>query len=224
VIEWLVLLVLLALAALYHKRRTAAIKRHYEEALERQRQEYENKMRELLAHVETRAAERAQRIFDEWRAKELESLKAQYDKLLAEKTEAIKKEYEALFEKWKQVHEARIRRDAVQRSLAVTLGRVGEELAPLLIFKSYGIEPKDLRHIGTPVDYIAFKGLSEGRVDEIVFIEVKTGKSTRLSGVEKEVEKAVEEGKVRFLVVNVKEELERLAQRLTQPVFEMVEV
>jgi predicted Holliday junction resolvase-like endonuclease len=89
VIEWLVLLVLLALAALYHKRRTAAIKRHYEEAPERQRQEYENKIR-------------AQRIFDEWRAKELESLKAQYDKLLAERTEAIKKEYEALFEKWKQ--------------------------------------------------------------------------------------------------------------------------
>jgi predicted Holliday junction resolvase-like endonuclease len=171
VIEWLVLLVLLALAALYHKRRTAAIKRHYEETLERQRQEYENKIRELLAHVEARAAERAQRIFDEWRAKELESLKAQYDKLLAEKTEAIKKEYEALFEKWKQEHEARIRQDAVQRSLAVTLGRMGEELAPLLIFKSCGIEPKDLRHIGTPVDYIAFKGLSEGRVDEIVFIE-----------------------------------------------------
>jgi predicted Holliday junction resolvase-like endonuclease len=112
----------------------------------------------------------------------------------------------------------------VQRSLAVTLGRVGEELAPLLIFKSYGIEPKDLRHIGTPVDYIAFKGLSEGRVDEIVFIEVKTGKSTRLSDVEREVKKAVEEGKVRFLVVNVKEELERLARRLTQPVFEMEEV
>jgi predicted Holliday junction resolvase-like endonuclease len=153
------------------------------------------RIRELLAHVEARAAERAQRIFDEWRAKELESLKAQYDKLLAEKTEAIKKEYEALFEKWKQEHEARIRQDAVQRSLAVTLGRVGEELAPLLIFKSYGIEPKDLRHIGTPVDYIAFKGLSEGRVDEIVFIEVKTGKSTRLSDIEREVKKAVEEGK-----------------------------
>jgi predicted Holliday junction resolvase-like endonuclease len=192
--------------------------------LEIQRQEYENKIRELLAHVEARAAERAQRIFDERRAKELESLKAQYDKLLAERTEAIKKEYEALFEKWKQEHEARIRQDAVQRSLAVTLGRVGEELAPLLIFKSYGIEPKDLRHIGTPVDYIAFKGLSEGRVDEIVFIEVKTGKSTRLSDVEREVKKAVEEGKVRFLVVNVKEGLERLAQRLTQPVFEMEEV
>jgi hypothetical protein len=61
-----VLLIFLALAALYHKRRTAAIKRRYEEALERQRQEYENKIREPLAHVETRAAERAQRIFDEW--------------------------------------------------------------------------------------------------------------------------------------------------------------
>ena len=53
---------------------------------------------------------------------------AQYDKLPAERTDAIKKEYEAFFE---QEHEARIRQDAVQRSLAVTLGRVGEELAPL---------------------------------------------------------------------------------------------
>jgi hypothetical protein len=51
---------------------------------------------------------------------------------------------------------------------------VGEELAPLLRYKSYGIEPKDLRHIGTPVDYIAFKGLSDRRVDGIVLIEVKT--------------------------------------------------
>jgi hypothetical protein len=72
VVEWLVSLVLLALAALYHKRRTAEIKRHYEEVLERQRQEYENKIKELPAHVEARAAERAQRIFDEWRAKEFE--------------------------------------------------------------------------------------------------------------------------------------------------------
>jgi predicted Holliday junction resolvase-like endonuclease len=151
-------------------------------------------------------------------------LKAQYDKLLAERTEATKKEYKALLEEWKQEHKARIRQDAVQRGLAVTLGRMGEELAPLLIFKSYGIEPEDLRHIGTPVDYIAFKGLSEGRVDEIVFIEAKAGKSTRLSDVEREVKKAVEEGKVRFLVVNVKEGLERLAQRLTQPVFETEEV
>jgi hypothetical protein len=70
VAEWLVLLVLLALAALYHKRRTAAIKRHYEEVLRYRGRNM--RIRELLAHVEARAAERAQRIFDERRAKELE--------------------------------------------------------------------------------------------------------------------------------------------------------
>jgi predicted Holliday junction resolvase-like endonuclease len=217
------LLALLALLALHYRWRVAAVRRHYETALERQRQEYESKIRELSARVEALAAERAQRIFDEWRVRELESLKAQYDKLLAEKAGAIKREYEALFERWKQEHEERIRQDAVQRSLAVTLGRVGEELAPLLIFESYGIEPKDLRHIGTPVDYVAFRGLSEGRMDEIVFIEVKTGRSTRLSGVEMEVRRAVEKGRVRFLVINVKEELERLARRLAQQVFEAEE-
>ncbi|MCC6020293.1 MAG: hypothetical protein LM577_02855 [Thermoproteaceae archaeon] len=223
VVVLLALLALLSLLEVRHRRSIAAIKRHYEAALERQRQEYESKIRELSARVEALAAERAQRIFEEWRARELESLKAQYDRLLSEKAEAIRREYEALFERWKQEHEERIRQDAVQRSLAVTLGRVGEELAPLLIFESYGIEPKDLRHIGTPVDYVAFRGLSEGRVDEIVFVEVKTGRSARLSGVEREVKRAVEEGRVRFLVINIKEELERLARRLAQPVFETEE-
>jgi len=51
------------------------------------------------------------------------------------------------------------------------------------------------------VDYVAFRGLSEGRVDEIVFIEVKTGRSSTLSDRER-------------AVINVKEELDRLLQRL----------
>ena len=50
---------------------------------------------------------------------------------------------------------------------------VREQLAPLLIFSSYGI---DLRFVGTPIDFIAFKGLSSGRLEEVVFIEVKSGR------------------------------------------------
>jgi len=73
------------------------------------------------------------------------------------------------------------------------------------------------------VDYVAFRGLSEGRVDEILFIEVKTGRSPALSDREKAVKRAVEEKKVRFAVINVKEELERLLQRL-QPEFRAEEV
>ncbi|WP_053240227.1 Holliday junction resolvase-like protein [Pyrobaculum islandicum] len=72
-----------------------------------------------------------------------------------------------------------IRRNAVERSAFTILGRVGEQLVPLYLFERYGIEPKDLCFIGSPVDYMAFRGLSRGQVEEAVFIEVKTGKPPR---------------------------------------------
>jgi predicted Holliday junction resolvase-like endonuclease len=217
---------------------------------------FRGKIREVSARADASAAERAQRLFEEWRSRELAAVRAQYEAryvelrnhyeaqyaelkkqyearhaelknqyeaqyaaMLAERTEAVKKEYEALFERWKQEYEEKIRQDAIQRSLATILGRVGEELAPLLIFEKLGIGPKDIRHIGTPVDYVAFRGLSEARVDEIVFIEVKTGRSSTLSEREKAVRRAVEEKRVSFAVVNVKEEAERLLQRLQSVLF-----
>ena len=79
------------------------------------------------------AAERAQRLFEEWRERELTAVRAQYEAqyaelkkqteaqyaaMLAEKVETVKKEYEALSERWKQEYEEKIRQDAVQRSLA----------------------------------------------------------------------------------------------------------
>ena len=150
----------------------------------------------------------------------LEMLKYRYEAMLAEKDrelEILKTQYEAKlkeseekFEKWKREFEESIRKDAVRRSLFTTLGRVGEEIAPLLIFKNYGVEPKDFRHIGTPIDYVVFKGLSEGRVYEILFIEVKTGEHAKLSNREKEVMKAVKEKRVDFKVINLTEELKRL--------------
>jgi predicted Holliday junction resolvase-like endonuclease len=216
-VEFLVLLVLLIAVVVY----------------------FRGRVREVSARVDALAAERAQRLFEEWRARELTAVRAQYEAqyaelkkqmeaqyaaMLAEKVEAVKKEYEALFERWKQEYEEKIRQDAVQRSLATILGRVGEELAPLLIFEKLGVGPKDIRHIGTPVDYVAFRGLSEGRVDEIVFIEVKTGRSSTLSDRERAVRRAVEEKRVSFAVINVKEELDRLLQRLQwEPLFRVEE-
>jgi predicted Holliday junction resolvase-like endonuclease len=180
---------------------------------------YRGKVREVLARADSIAAQKAQQLFEEWKSKELEGLKgqleAQYNKALAERSEVLKKEYEALFERWKQEHEERIRQDAVQRSIATILGKVGEELAPLLLFRKLGVEPKDIRHIGSPIDYVAFKGLSEGRVDEILFIEVKAGKTKVLTDVERAVRRAVEEKRVSFVVMNVREELERLGQEVT---------
>jgi len=104
------------------------------------------------------------------------------------------------FERWKQEHEQQIRVDAIQRSLAVTKGKVTEHIVPYL--PGFDLDPKDIRFLGTPIDLIAFKGLNASVEEvEIVFIEVKTGRSV-LSAREKAVKKAVEEKKVSWRVFN----------------------
>lgn len=89
------------------------------------------------------------------------------------------------------------REDAVKRSRAVLGGQFGEMMAPLV--KDFPCNPGDVRFIGKPLDYVAFSGMAEGKeIKEILFIEVKTGKSG-LSKREEEVKKAVEEGRVRWV-------------------------
>ena len=57
-------------------------------------------------------------------------------------------------------------------------------------------EPGDARFLGSPVDFVVFAGLREtDEVSEIVFVEVKTGRS-KLSRREQSVRQAVEEGRV----------------------------
>src|SRR5882762_4971416 len=74
---------------------------------------------------------------------------------------------------WKVRYSAAIREDAVQRSLAVTAGKVHEQLVPYL--PEFGFNPKDARFLGSPVDLVVFDGLSAGEVRRVVFLEVKTG-------------------------------------------------
>jgi predicted Holliday junction resolvase-like endonuclease len=76
---------------------------------------------------------------------------------------------------WKVRYTAAIRDDAVQRSLAVTAGKVHEQLIPYL--PAFPYNPKDVRFLGSPIDLVVFDGLAEGRVRRIVFLEVKTGGS-----------------------------------------------
>jgi predicted Holliday junction resolvase-like endonuclease len=77
------------------------------------------------------------------------------------------------FAVWKARYSARIRDDAVQRSLAVTAGKVHEQLLPYL--PDFPFNPKDARFVGTPVDLVVFDGLADGQVRRVVFVEVKTG-------------------------------------------------
>jgi len=85
-------------------------------------------------------------------------------------------------------------RDAVKRSRATLLGRMLERMAPC--FRKFAYDPRDMRAICDPFDYVLFDGLTvERQVKEIVFIEVKCGRG-RLSGVQRGVVQCVDQRRI----------------------------
>lgn len=104
------------------------------------------------------------------------------------------------FERYKRDYTQGERRDAVQRSQAVTLGKVYEHLIPFL--PDFRWNPKDARFVGTPVDFLVFDGLSEGELRAIVFVEVKTGSST-MTQRERQVRDAVMKRRVEWQDLNM---------------------
>ncbi len=87
------------------------------------------------------------------------------------------------------------REDAVKRSRAVLNGQLSEQFAAF--FPDFPADPTEIRFVGKPIDFIAFPGLSTGAVDEVLFVEVKTG-SAALSKVERSLRDAVEKKNVRY--------------------------
>jgi predicted Holliday junction resolvase-like endonuclease len=100
-----------------------------------------------------------------------------------------------------KLREARIRQDALRRSQSAVAGKATEHLAPL--FPDFDFDPRDARFLGSPIDFIVFDGLSEGEIQEIVFVEIKTGPSAALTTRERRVRDAVDGRRVRFLEVRI---------------------
>ncbi len=94
---------------------------------------------------------------------------------------------------WRAKHAGAIRADAVAKSLAVTVGKVSEQLVPYL--PGFGYNPKDARFLGSPVDFVVFDGLDAGALRRVVFLEVKTG-AAALSTRERQVRDAIESGRI----------------------------
>lgn len=85
-------------------------------------------------------------------------------------------------------------KEAVQRSRATLLGKLLERVAPC--FRRFAYDPRDMRCICDPVDYVLFDGLTVDRqVRQITFIEVKCGRS-RLSSVQRSVRDVVDKGRI----------------------------
>lgn len=142
---------------------------------------------------------RVQAGIDRWRGQERQALETEL-RSFADADARLR------FEQWKQDHEQAIRLDAVQRSVAVTKGKITEHILPYL--PGFDLDPKDVRFLGTPIDLIAFDGLNASQEVEIVFIEVKTGQSA-LTAREKAVRRAVEAKRVSWRVINPDAEVGR---------------
>lgn len=78
------------------------------------------------------------------------------------------------------------------KSVEVRTGLIMEKMAPF--FEGFDHDPKNAQFLGKPIDYIIFND------DEIVFLEVKTGKA-RATKKQAHIKKLIEDKKVRFELV-----------------------
>ncbi|OGN94748.1 MAG: Holliday junction resolvase [Chloroflexi bacterium RBG_13_51_18] len=105
--------------------------------------------------------------------------------------------------KW-QADMEQARKSAVQQSRAVLGGKFTEQMVPF--FPDFKYDPTEVRFIGSPIDLIVFPGLAQGDPQEIVILEVKTGKSAGLTPAQKKIRQLIEDGMVRWEEIHQKAE------------------
>lgn len=111
--------------------------------------------------------------------------------------------YEKRFRDWRdgaiahwQTEIEQARKSAVEQSRAVLGGRFTEQMVPF--FPDFRYDPTEVRFIGSPIDMIVFPGLAAGDPQEIVILEVKTGKNPQLTPAQKKIRELIENGMVRW--------------------------
>jgi predicted Holliday junction resolvase-like endonuclease len=101
------------------------------------------------------------------------------------------------------------RKEAIGRSRSVLGGKFTEQMAPYL--PEFHYDPTEARFIGDPIDLVVFPGLASREPTEVVIIEVKGGKSSGLTPVERKIKELIDAYKVRFELIHrpsAEEELE----------------
>lgn len=97
-----------------------------------------------------------------------------------------------------------IRDDAIKRSRSVLGGQFSEQLAPYLPHFPYA--PTEVRFLGKPVDFIVFKGMDNHSIDEVIFVEVKSGCSG-LNERERSLREAIMQKRVSWQEYRIPEKL-----------------
>ena len=99
---------------------------------------------------------------------------------------------------WEEEKEKAIK-EAITQSRAVLGGKFVEQLAPYL--PEFKYDPTEARFIGSPIDLIVFPGLASGDPEEIVIMEIKTGKTGQLKPHQKKIRQLIEDGMVRWELI-----------------------
>lgn len=120
-----------------------------------------------------------------------------YSELRVRKLKKQNKQQEESFVK----ERSEIRVDAKKRSGAVQWGKTIEAFVPFM--DKFPLPPEDVVFLGMPIDYLGFTNTGSKTKCEVHFIEVKSGNAF-LMNKQKNIKKAIEEGRVKWHEVRVK--------------------
>lgn len=116
-------------------------------------------------------------------------LKAAKQEIVALEEKILEKELELI----EEVKKAR--KDSKFRSSAVNWGKSIEHFVPFMT--KFPVPPEDVVFLGMPIDYVGFTDTGSRTKCKVHFIEVKSG-SSFLSEKQKNIKRAIEEGRVVF--------------------------
>ena len=91
-------------------------------------------------------------------------------------------------------------------------GVFSEQVAPFLPDFPKDLKASEARFIGKPVDFLIFKGMDEQNISEVVFVEVKSGKS-QLSVSEKALRDVIREKKVSWYEYRVDDDITAMSEQ-----------
>mgnify|MGYP001626172105 CR=1 FL=1 len=143
--------------------------------------------------IKQKAFDDARKEFELWKSADLRGAYLQL-------REEAYREAQTDLQRWKIEQEDKIRSDALQRSNSVRIGKSFEQLIPVKIAENLGSDLEDFRFLGSPVDFLVFRGLSAGNPLEVIFLEIKSSSNAQLTEREKLIKQLIESKKVNFMV------------------------
>jgi predicted Holliday junction resolvase-like endonuclease len=97
-----------------------------------------------------------------------------------------------------------IKKNAIGKSRLAISGQFSEQLAPFL--PNFKYKPTECKFLGKPIDLIVYDGMDEKVINEIVFVEIKSGDS-ELNTIQRKIRDAIKNGRVKWDEYRIPKEL-----------------